>query len=426
MTARATIVALASGRPPSAIAIVRVSGPGAFEASRVLVGRLPSSRRAALRAVRRPDGVLLDRALVLAFAGPASATGEDIVELHLHGGQAVIAAVIEAVTDIPGVRLAEPGEFTRRAFDNGRLDLTQVEGLADLLAATTEAQRAQAVTTSEGALAKAAAAWRSVALAALIETEAQIDFADEDDVAATADLHGIEQVTNEMAAALAGATNAERVREGLTVVLLGPPNSGKSSLLNALAGRDAAIVSAIAGTTRDPVTIDLDFCGVPATLIDTAGLRASDDPVEAEGIARALFRAEAADLLLRVGGARGAETGWPVHTMIDLTGEMPGERGGTSYVSALTGAGIGVLRQRLTEWATTMIPNREAVLVSHARQRRELNDATVQLRRAISETDDVLRAEALRLGLRALGRLTGSVDVEEVLGGIFARFCIGK
>ncbi len=426
MTARATIVALASGRPPSAIAIVRVSGPGAFEASRVLVGRLPSSRRAALRAVRRPDGVLLDRALVLAFAGPASATGEDIVELHLHGGQAVIAAVIEAMTDIPGVRLAEPGEFTRRAFDNGRLDLTQVEGLADLLAATTEAQRAQAVTTSEGALAKAAAAWRSVALAALIETEAQIDFADEDDVAATADLHGIEQVTNEMAAALAGATNAERVREGLTVVLLGPPNSGKSSLLNALAGRDAAIVSAIAGTTRDPVTIDLDFCGVPATLIDTAGLRASDDPVEAEGIARALFRAEAADLLLRVGGARGAETGWPVHTMIDLTGEMPGERGGTSYVSALTGAGIGVLRQRLTEWATTMIPNREAVLVSHARQRRELNDATVQLRRAISETDDVLRAEALRLGLRALGRLTGSVDVEEVLGGIFARFCIGK
>lgn len=426
MTARATIVALASGRPPSAIAIVRVSGPGAFEASRVLVGRLPSSRRAALRAVRRPDGVLLDRALVLAFAGPASATGEDIVELHLHGGQAVIAAVIEAMTDIPGVRLAEPGEFTRRAFDNGRLDLTQVEGLADLLAATTEAQRAQAVTTSEGALAKAAAAWRSVALAALIETEAQIDFADEDDVAATADLHGIEQVTNEMAAALAGATNAERVREGLTVVLLGPPNSGKSSLLNALAGRDAAIVSAIAGTTRDPVTIDLDFCGVPVTLIDTAGLRASDDPVEAEGIARALFRAEAADLLLRVGGARGAETGWPVHTMIDLTGEMPGERGGTSYVSALTGAGIGVLRQRLTEWATTMIPNREAVLVSHARQRRELNDATVQLRRAISETDDVLRAEALRLGLRALGRLTGSVDVEEVLGGIFARFCIGK
>lgn len=426
MTARATIVALASGRPPSAIAIIRVSGPGAFEASRALVGRLPSSRRAALRAVRRPDGVLLDRALVLAFAAPASATGEDIVELHLHGGQAVIAAVIEAMTDIPGVRLAEPGEFTRRAFDNGRLDLTQVEGLADLLAATTEAQRAQAVTTSEGALAKAAAAWRSVALAALIETEAQIDFADEDDVAATADLNGIEQVTNEMAAALAGATNAERVREGLTVVLLGSPNSGKSSLLNALAGRDAAIVSAIAGTTRDPVTIDLDLGGVPVTLIDTAGLRASNDPVEAEGIARALSRAEGADLLLRLGRVRGAKAGWPVHTMIDLTGEMPGQRGGTSYVSAITGAGVGVLRQRLTEWAMTMIPNREAVLVSHARQRRELNEATVQLRRAISEADDVLRAEALRLGLRALGRLTGSVDVEEVLGGIFARFCIGK
>lgn len=424
MSRRATIVALSSGRPPTAIAIVRVSGDDAFAVGRALCGTLPAARVAGLRTIRTADGAKIDRALVLIFPGPASVTGEDVVELHLHGGQAVIAAAMDAALAVPGVRMAEAGEFTRRAFDFGKLDLTQVEGLADLLAATTEAQRAQAVASSDGALSRASAAWRATLLEELVEIEAGLDFGDEGDVEAAPSCDtGLTTSLAEMEAALRHAEMAERVREGLTVVLLGPPNAGKSSLLNALVGRPAAIVASQPGTTRDLIEVELDLGGVLVRLVDTAGIRESADPVEAEGIARAQARAERADLVLGIGQA--TDRGWKVQTHIDLTDDAAGEWHGISHLSSLTGAGIPELKVRLTRWAQTYVSG-EAALVSHTRQKEAVVDAARAVRFAVEETDPALRAENLRLALRALGRLSGIVDVEDVLEGIFDRFCIGK
>ncbi len=426
--ARDTIAALASGRPPSAIAVVRVSGPQAFAAVRAVAGTLPASRRAGLRVLRRDDGALLDRALVLTFPGPTSATGEDVAELHLHGGAAVIAAVLEALTAQPGVRLAEPGEFTRRAFDNGRLDLTQVEGMADLIAATTEAQRAQAAAQMQGALAALVNVWRAALLDALALDEAGIDFADEGDVGdAGADAGDLASIMEGMACALMGAARGERLREGLSVVLVGPPNVGKSSLLNALAGREAAIVSAVAGTTRDPVSVDMDLGGVPVTLVDTAGLRESDDPVEVEGVARARARAARADLVLQLSDdGMFAGEGLRVWTKADVFGQEAGQRDGEFHVSARTGAGVGELIASLARWAREEVSADEPALVARARQAEALRDAVTCLGEHGAERDAVLRAESLRLAVRALDRLTGGVDVEDVLDRIFSRFCIGK
>src|SRR3954469_16058884 len=299
-----TIFALSSGRPPAAIAVVRISGPRSRNALEQLIGRVPEPRKAALAHVRDPaTGELIDQALALWFPGPHSETGEDTVELQLHGGRAVIAAVLAALGKLDGFRLAEPGEFTRRAFENGRLDLTQVEALADLVFAETQAQRRQAFQQLRGLLGNRAEAWRRQVIEAQALVEAGIDFSDEGDVpqglvARALDI--VRPLAAEIAQAVAGAGRGERLREGLWVAIAGPPNVGKSTLLNRIAKREAAIVSPIAGTTRDVIEVHLDLDGYPVTLLDTAGIRDSVDPVEQEGVRRARARAAEADLVLWV------------------------------------------------------------------------------------------------------------------------------
>src|SRR5688572_3310808 len=308
-----TIFALSSGRPPAAIAVVRISGPRTRAALEALIGRVPEPRKAALANVRDPaSGEAIDQALALWFPGPRSETGEDVAELQLHGGHAVIAATLAALSRIPGLRLAEPGEFTRRAFDHGQLDLTQVEALADLIGAETEAQRRQAYRQMRGLLGDRAEEWRTRAIEALAQVEAAIDFADEGDVPKDLIARALaiaRPLADDIVAALAGAARGERLREGLWVVIAGPPNAGKSTLLNRIARREAAIVSPIAGTTRDVIEVHLDLSGYPVNLIDTAGIReSSDDPVEREGMRRAREQAARANLVLWVVEATEADS----------------------------------------------------------------------------------------------------------------------
>ena len=303
-TSRPTIFALSSGRPPAAIAVVRVSGPQAGAALKALIGRVPEPRKAVLAHVREPQsGEVIDEVLALWFPAPHSETGEDVAELQLHGGHAVVAGVLDALGKIEGCRLAEAGEFTRRAFENGRLDLTAVEGLADLIAAETPAQRRQAFRQLKGLIGDRAEDWRRRLIEALALIEARIDFSDEADVPEDLmgpALHAAQQLRDEIAEALADGGRGERLREGLVVAIAGPPNAGKSTLLNRLARREAAIVSPYPGTTRDVIEVHLDLGGYPVTLLDTAGIRESDDPVEQEGVRRARGRAADADLVLWV------------------------------------------------------------------------------------------------------------------------------
>ena len=376
------------------------------------------------------SGSLLDNALVVLFPAPDTATGEDLVELHLHGGPAVVSDVLDALTRQPGVRLAEAGEFTRRAFANNRLDLAQVEGLADLVAAETSSQRQQALALVGGSLSQLADAWRNRIIAVLAEAEAALDFAeDEADVAARLSVSSSKALSGlviEIDGLLADSGRAARIRDGLAIVVTGAPNVGKSSLVNALAMRDAAIVTPIAGTTRDPIEVPINLDGVAATLIDTAGIRDSDDPVEQEGIRRARLRAASADLILAVIDEGGGATspGWTIANKSDLrTTPHPAAQ---FQLSALTGAGISELRTALAEWAAVVARPGEPALLSHARHRAAFVDAAEALRNAAAIDDLVLRAEDLRRAAHALGRIAGRVDVDDVLDRIFSQFCIGK
>jgi tRNA modification GTPase len=536
---RETIYALSSGRPPAAIAVVRISGPRAGAALKALTGRIPDPRKAALARVRGRDGEIVDQALALWFPGPQSETGEDVAELQLHGGHAVVAAVFAALAQIDGLRPAEAGEFTRRAFENGKLDLTAVEGLADLVMAETEGQRRQAFRQMTGALRDRAENWRTQLIQALALVEARIDFSDEADVPqdlVTPALQIARSLEGDIASVLAEGNRGERLREGFVVAIAGPPNAGKSTLLNRIAKREAAIVSPYAGTTRDVIEVHLDLAGLPVTFLDTAGIRETDDPVEREGVRRARERAAGADLILWIveagetsrpdeagNGMRpdvagnasrssddagnigrspsagagitsrslgGRETGgvthlpsdvgvllskeseltpvWLIRNKIDLQqwliqrNEQSVQQEGRSEpsvrvnrplrnmvnkgltgkseielisnesefgISAKTGEGFDVLLNALARHAEKFLAGAESAVVTRERHRRTLQDALTALRRALvpelSNREDLL-AEELRLAARALGRLTGRVDVDDVLDVIFRDFCIGK
>jgi tRNA modification GTPase len=433
-----TIYAPATAAGRAAIAIIRLSGPSSGPALATLAGKLPPPRVARHVRLRDPDsGEELDAALALWFPGPHSVTGEDVAELHLHGSRAVVAAVM-AVLGRQGLRLAEPGEFTRRAFLNDKLDLTQAEAVADLAAAETEAQRRQALRQLDGHLGTLYRGWSERLLRALAHLEAAIDFPDEDlppeiearIAAETAALAG------EIARHLADGRRGERLRDGIAVAIVGPPNAGKSSLLNQLARREAAITSPIAGTTRDVIEVAIDLAGFPVVFADTAGLRDSSDPVEAEGRRRAVARAESADLRLFVFDAgcpldaRGAGQ-WPgpdtflVANKIDLAARRDDLPPGALALSALTGEGIpeltAMLAARIAETYDIAAP-----LLSRARHREALETAADALQRSLAADLPELRAEDLRLAWRSLGRITGQVDVEDLLDVIFRDFCLGK
>ena len=433
---RDTIYAPATGAGRAGIAVIRVSGPAADAVLAALTrAPLPEPRRAALRRLRRGDGALLDEALVLRFAPGASVTGEAVAEFHVHGGRAVQMAVLDAIAAQPGTRLAEPGEFTLRAFRNGRMDLAEVEALGDLLAAETEAQRTQAARLLGGALHRRAEGWRGALLRALALVEVTIDWADEDVPEAVgpevADLIG--SVAGEIRHELAVSEGADRLRSGFEVAILGAPNAGKSSLLNALAGREAAITSPIPGTTRDVVELRYDLAGLPVVFLDTAGLRPADDAVEAEGVARARRRGEAAALRLFLSApdvalppevaALWREGDIAVATKADLGGASPP---GALAVSSRTGAGLPALLEAIGERLRGRTGDG---LVAHRRHRDALEAAAAALEHAASGLDSrgaELVSEDIRQALRALERLIGRVGVEEVLGEVFASFCLGK
>lgn len=429
-----TIFALSSGRPPAGVAVVRVSGRGAHRALATL-GALPAiARQAVVRTLRDPaSGGVLDRAMVLRFDAPASATGEDVVELHLHGGPAVVAATLRVLGALPGLRLAEAGEFTRRGFDNGRLDLSQSEGLADLIAAETEAQRLVALDQAGGRLRDKVEGWRDAMIGLRAECEAALDFAEAEDDVEAGLLHAVQareaiaDLRAEIAAALADSARGIRLREGLVIAVVGPPNVGKSSLINILSGRDAAIVSEHAGTTRDLIELPMSIAGVGVTLVDTAGLRATDDPVEAEGIRRARARAAHADLVLHIIEViPDTPLGQLVVNKIDRSGFAPGTYDGAIHVCATTGAGIDALEAWLADWVRAAVRPGEAVLVSQMRHQQILATVLADIDMALLTDDAVLRAESLRLASRALGQIIGAVGVEDILGAIFGRFCVGK
>jgi tRNA modification GTPase len=534
---RDTIFALSSGRGPAAIAVVRISGPRAGAALKILSGKIPAPRQAALARIRGADNEIIDEALALWFPAPNSETGEDTAELQLHGGRAVVAATLAALSRIEGLRPAEAGEFTRRAFENGKLDLTAVEGLADLVAAETEGQRRQAFRQMKGLLGTRAETWRQRLIQALAWVEARIDFSDEADVpedlmAPALAIAGA--LESEIAAALADGGRGERLREGLVVAIAGPPNAGKSTLLNRLARREAAIVSPYAGTTRDVIEVHLDLGGWPVTLLDTAGIRETDDPVELEGVRRAQQRAAAADLVLWVvdagqanaaknaaakGAAKAASvipgrpdearegvggrtrnpdpqsvaTGfrappfgpsrndgdsgdlppsgppiWLLRNKIDLmkclkrsneletpsitkneglfdpnktiksmvkaaltsSNEFLSANSELEFsLSAATGEGFDALLDQLARQAGEYLGGTDSALIARARHRHALDEVLAALRRAqsgeVAGREDLL-AEELRLAAAALGRLTGRVDVEDILDVIFRDFCIGK
>ncbi len=437
-----TIYALSSGRLPAAIAVVRISGPKARIGLETLAGKVPEPRRAARARFRDPaSGDAIDDGLVLWFAGPASETGEDVAELHLHGGRAIVAAVFRVLGRLEGFRPAAAGEFTRRALMNGKLDLSAVEGLGDLVAAETDAQRRQALRQFHGGLSSKVEAWRERMVEAMARLEASIDFSDEGDVPEdllTPAIRMASGLAQEMRSVLADAPRGERLRDGFVVAIGGPPNVGKSTLVNRLAEREVAIVSPVPGTTRDAIEVALDLKGVPVVLVDTAGVRETKDPVEAEGVRRALARAEAADLVLWLVEAMDskpptAPAGRRVivlRTKADLVDSETQRRlsaKDSMMLSAKTGAGMDRLLDLLASEAAGL--GGEPALVTRERQRHALTEALKRLEGALAvaaKGKEELVAEELRLSANALGRITGRVGVEEVLDEIFRSFCIGK
>jgi len=422
--AAATIVAQSSGRPPAAIAVIRISGPGAHAAAERLAGPLPAERHAALRRIVDPrDGTLIDEGLVIRFDSPNSATGEDIVEFQCHGGRATIDALIGAVLAEAGVRLAEPGEFTRRALANGRIDLTEAEGLADLLAAETELQRRSAMARAGGALRGRLDDWRERLLALSAQAEVAIDYADEDVGAIGATLASdIARLSADMAE-LVSAPRVEPLRDGIRVAVMGPPNAGKSSLVNVLAQSERAIVTPIPGTTRDVIEVPLAIGGIPFILVDTAGLRESSDVVESIGIDRAHYEAERADLLLWLGPSKEA----PAHSGLILIAAKSdlGMVGDGLRVSALTGEGLPALTGTLIERSSHLLPKGDELALDR-RQHDLLADGQAALQRAASLADPVLVAEELRNSRLAIDRISGRAGVEDLLDALFGRFCLGK
>jgi tRNA modification GTPase len=426
-----TIYALATARGRSGLAVVRVSGPAAFAAGLALCGSLPAARVAGLRRLTW-GGELLDEALVLSFAEGASFTGEAVVELHCHGGLAVVGAVLRALSAQPGLRLAEPGEFTRRALENGVLDLAQVEGLADLIDAETEAQRRQAVRVLSGSVGQKVEGWRRDLIRAGALLEATIDFADEDvpvDVSPEV-LSLIDGLMADLGREAAGVAAAERIRDGFEVAIVGAPNAGKSTLLNQLAGREAAITSEIAGTTRDVIEVRMEIAGLPVTFLDTAGLRDTEDRLEQAGIDRALARAQAADLRLFLTDGSAVPGLEPQGDDLVAMGKADTRSSSSGLaVSGKTGAGVPELMARIGEIlgdrvgsAGALVRERHRVAVTTAIA--ALAESRAEVVRPDSRVE--LAAEHLRQAVRALDTLVGRVDVDDLLGEIFASFCIGK
>jgi tRNA modification GTPase len=440
-----TIFALATAPGRAGIAVLRLSGPEARAALEAVAGAVPAPRRAARARFRDPaSGEAIDDGLALFFPGPRSVTGEDVAELHIHGSRAVAAALLQVLARLPGLRLAVPGEFTRRAFEHGKLDLTAAEGLADLVAAETAAQRRQALRQLAGELGEIYESWRARLLRALAHVEAEIDFPEEGlpeemwrGVRAT-----MAQLREEIARHLADGHRGERLRDGVAVAILGPPNAGKSSLMNALARREVAITAASAGTTRDVIEVALDLGGYPVLLADTAGLRPSDDAVEAEGVRRARARAAAADLRVIVLDATRPEEAAAVTGLVDETALVVANKidlaaasagwadalgaGPALRLSVRTGEGMAALLARLGAEVARRFEPGGAPLITRARHRQALEDCVAALDRFSAAALPELAAEDLRAAAQALGRITGRVDVEAVLDIIFREFCLGK
>jgi tRNA modification GTPase len=439
-----TIFALSSGRPPSAIAVVRVSGPQAGAVLGALAGKLPVPRIATRALLRDAKRLPVDDAVVLWFPGPASATGEDVAEFHVHGGRAVLASLFAALSAFDNVRVAEAGEFTRRGFENGKLDLTEAEGLDDLIHADTDRQRRQALRQLKGLLGDKARDWRTRIIEASALVEAGIDFSDEGDVPAeliAPALAKVKALLSEIEEVLAAQAQSERLRDGLVVAIAGPPNVGKSTLINQLARREVAIVSPHAGTTRDVIEVQLDLDGYPVTVIDTAGIRETEDPVEQEGVRRARARAAEADLVLWLADAPSeglphqvAVPVWLVRNKIDLeaggplTGREQEGAAATYRISARGGEGLSELVSALVTFVQNYFGSSEGSLISRVRQRKLLEETASSLRRSLDVVGkgEELTAEELRAAGQSLGRLLGRVDVEDILDVIFREFCVGK
>lgn len=427
MTERDTIFALSSGRPPAAVSIVRLSGPKAHEAGRLLAGSLPEPRTAAVRELRAPQSAdLLDEALVLRFDSPASSTGEDVVEFQCHGGRAVVEAVLAALASVDGLRLARPGEFTRCAFENGRIDLTEAEGLADLIEAETESQRKAALVLADGGLRKQVETWRRQLLALSGEAERAIDYDESDDARDTSLQRHCEALGAELRSWLE-RPRAERLKHGIRVVVAGPPNSGKSSLLNMIAGEERAIVTGVAGTTRDYIEVPLALAGLPMLLTDTAGLRESSDEVEAIGVARTGRLIEVADVVVWLGEPSDSPD-HPRLIKVHAKADVPG-RGAPPAdciaISSLSGEGVTELLGRIEALARPLLAPEETISLNR-RQAAHVAEAAEALRAAARAADMILIAEELRLARAAFDRLTGRAGIEDVLDALFSRFCLGK